>query len=223
MRKILAIAIACVFCMSIGAQAAPTLTVNGSLVNPLAGPSEDLTFSFGSSQQTWTLLWEVTPWKDVNYFGVYDDLGIGTSQTEVFGATDSPYQSVTTNFAAGQEIGFYLLNDINDTGEFDGNDSYLFSERSLTANSYANEHQWFSLYDVSAYGESDYAFDTYTEDFSYHGNFDYLLFIDDDHTAANWDHNDMIVGINSPVPEPGTMLLIGMGLAGIGAYRRRKM
>jgi len=201
--------------------AVPTLTVDGSLIAPLAGPSQDLTLTFGSSQQSWSVLWEMSLWRDVNHFGVYDGIGAGTGQTEVFTGTDSEGLTKTTNFTAGQEYGLYLLNDINNNGQFDGTDSYLFSERSLTAGSYANEHQWFQVYDVSAYGESDFFFNTSTEDFRHHGDYDYLIFIDDDHTSANWDHNDMILGVSSPVPEPATIILMGLGMAGLGVYRRR--
>jgi hypothetical protein len=204
------------------AFAVPVLYVNGTATTPLAGPLDDLTVNFAASQQTWTLLSEVTPWRNLNSLGAYTDLGVGRNQTEIFAGAHSPYHSVTTSFAAGQDLGLYFLNDLNDNQVFDGNDSYLFSERSLTAGSFANEHQWFTLYDVSAFGEANYFFNTTTEDLRYHGNYTHLLFIDDDHTSANWDHNDMVVGISMvPVPEPGTMFLVGMGLAGAGLLRRR--
>jgi hypothetical protein len=213
-----------VICGASGAFAFPTLTVNGTLLNPLAGPSEDLVFSFASSQQQWTLLWEMTPHRDVNYFGIYDDIGTGNSLTQIFSGADSPYHTTTTNFAAGQDLGLYLLNDVSGNNQvFDGNDSYLFSERALTKFSFANGHQWFKMYDVSAFGEASYFFNTTTEDWRGRGRYDYLLFIDDDHTSANWDHNDMIIGISSSVvPEPMTLILLGGGLLGLGLYKRRK-
>jgi hypothetical protein len=218
---------ALVLLIASGAQAVPTLTVDGSFVSPMAGAYQDLTFSCGSNSQTWTLLAEYTNWNDVNYLGAYTDIGSGNVQTGIFDGLDSPGATVTTSFASGQELGLYLLNDENNNGYFDGNDSYLFSERSLTRFSYSMEYQWFKMFDVSSFGESDYYFTTPTEDFAYHGDFDYLIFIDDDHTSANWDHNDMIVGISSAsstseVPEPATMLLLGLGLTGVGIIRSRR-
>ncbi|MBD3257022.1 PEP-CTERM sorting domain-containing protein [candidate division GN15 bacterium] len=221
MIKLATITLTGLLLLAVSATALPTLTANGMEVSAMSGPSEDLTFSFSRGQQTWTMLNETTPWRDLNYLGVYDDIGTGLNQTQVFGGPDPVGHSVTTNFAAGQELGMYLLNDLNNNQVFDGDDSYLFSERSLTQYSWAMDHQWFSMYDVSSFGESDFFFNTTTQDIRLSGRFDYLIFIDDDHTAANWDHNDMVVGV-SAVPEPTTMLLFGLGLAGAGIVRRRR-
>ncbi len=176
--------------------AVPSLYVNGNLQTPLASSQQDVLISFCSGKQEWKLLQEYTEWDNVNRFGYYTDLGVGHNTVLVFSGPDAAGAKDTTNITAGARIGLWLLNDQNGNGHYDGNDSYLFSERMLTRGSTVGEHQWFMVYDVSAFKGTGatYFFDTFTEDFTTSGDFDYLIYIDDDHTDANMDHNDMIVG-----------------------------
>ena len=53
-----------------------------------------------------------------------------------------------------------------------------------------------------------------------------ILYLDDQLFAnADRDFNDMIVFVNdvTPVPEPGTLFLLGAGVVGLALYRRRSM
>jgi len=46
---------------------------------------------------------------------------------------------------------------------------------------------------------------------------------EDLNNGGDWDYNDMVVGVsNVAVAEPATLALMGLGLAGLGAVRRRQ-
>jgi hypothetical protein len=176
----------------------PYLTINGDTLTPIADDTTDVLIDlYSSTTQTWYLLGEYAGFKDRNRLGYYTDIDTGRNINLVFsGPRQAPY--VATTSITRPIIGLWFHNDVNANLIFDGEDSWLLSQRYLTSGSAANEHQWFKVYDVRAYkglGVS-YVFHTATEgNWTGTGNYDYLVFCDDDHTASDWDHNDMIFGL----------------------------
>ncbi len=183
----------------------PKLFVNSVQQTPIAACQADALIDFCSGKQQWKLLEEFTPWDNVNRFGYYTDLGVGNNQFTVFPGPDSPVSLDTSMITDNTQVGLWLLNDVDGNGVYSSGDSYLLSERMLSVGSGMGEHQWFMVFDVSAFKGTGatYFFDTDTEDFTTSGDFDYLIYIDDDHTSSNFDHNDMIVGVvainNAPI------------------------
>ncbi|MCP4566428.1 MAG: HYR domain-containing protein, partial [FCB group bacterium] len=181
-----------------GISAAPAqLSINGVPVNPMADTISDLTIPMCSGDQTWTILKEYAGYKNVNIFGYYTDTGVGNDTSWVFSGPASVGASLTTSITGGTVIGLWLHSDVNNDQLYNSSDAFLFSERSLSMGAYVPTYQFFKVYDVSAYKGTGatYEWDSPTEDFNLTGDYDYLLFMDDNHAVHDFDHNDIVVGM----------------------------
>ncbi|MBV5338836.1 MAG: DUF4114 domain-containing protein [Deltaproteobacteria bacterium] len=100
----------------------------------------------------------------------------------------------------GKNFGFYLTTQEGYT---------FYTHTSLNADN--KDH--FRVYDTSAHTGTGFS------------QSDVVLGIEDLYNLGDHDYDDMVVGVTdvSPVPEPGTMLLFGIGMLGLAVYGKRRM
>jgi hypothetical protein len=168
-----------------------------------ADGSADLNFGFdgtGGGLYDFRMLGEFTSDWNVNEVGWYE-LGDPQNRHTIFGA--SALAGATAQVFIPTNFGLYYLNT-------SGNGEVFYTQSQY--NTLGATNQQFAalqLRDYTILGVEDIFSNTRTPTWQ--------------RGTADYDYNDVVFGYRAAsVPEPGTLLLLGMGLAGIVAQRRRR-
>ncbi|MFZ5426741.1 MAG: PEP-CTERM sorting domain-containing protein [Thermodesulfobacteriota bacterium] len=149
------------------------------------------------------LISEIAGYKNTNEFGYYtidgNNNAVVTPSSVIFQGGDNAPDSASFSLGSHQDFGFYL--DVKQTGNL------YYTE------TFRNPH----LNDMAGNPKEIHA-----AVFQVNNSNKYIIGFEDLRLKnSDADYQDMIVSVTVATPEPGTMLLMGIGAAGAAFMRRR--